>query len=285
MFAITLISKVLIPRRFSVNCLTPVITETNGLIIHSTHSDEYSAMSHAPRKTAIAKLFAPYLPQAHNHGVGVRAAAHLLVNIDPYPGMDEGDLIELFWDGCYVASKLLSKSDIGYTVVLRVPESFLQTGTIKTCYRVMKVGGTPITSPSRKLRVKLDVPGGQLLTLSDEENQGLAPVSLPEAVIRYGLISRFAKTGMPLGIEPYLNMAPSDEITLRWGDMRMDLPPLKAESVGKVVSLIVPPSLILEAGREQQLDVTYCIIDRVGNNSRWAPAREICVNIQSNRCQ
>ena len=242
-------------------------------------------MPHAPCKTSSPKLFAPYLPQAHNHGVGIRAAAHLLVNIDPYPAMDEGDLIELFWDGCYVASKLLSKSDIGYTVVLRVPESFLQTGMIKTCYRVMKVGGSPVTSPSRKLRVKLDVPGGQLLTLSDEENQGLAPVSLPEAVIRYGLISRYAKTGMPLGIEPYLNMAPSDEITLRWGDVRMDLPPLKAENVGKAVSLIVPPTLILEAGREQQLDVTYCIIDRVGNNSRWAPAREINVNTQINRCQ
>lgn len=242
-------------------------------------------MPHKPCETPIPRLFAPYLPQAHNHGVGTRAAAHLLVNIDPYPTMDEGDLIELFWDGCYVASKLLSRSDIGYTIVLRVPESFLQTGTTKAYYRVMKVGGVPITSPSRKLRVKLDVPGGHLLTLSNDENQGLAPVSLPEAVIRYGLISRYAKTGMPLAIEPYLNMAPSDEITLRWGDVRMDLPPLKAENVGKPVSLLVPATLVEAAGHERQLEVTYCVIDRVGNNSLWAPPREINVNLPCNRCR
>lgn len=238
-------------------------------------------MPNTPSKTCDPRLFAPYLPQAHNHGVGVRAAAHLLVNIDPYPGMDEGDLIELFWDGCYVASKLIGRSDIGYTIVLRVPESFLQSGTIKTHYRVMKVGGTPITSSNRKVRVKLEVPGGQLLIPSEEENQGLARVSLPEAVARHGLISRYAKTGMPLTIEPYLNMAPCDEITLRWGDVRMDLPPLKTENVGKPVSLLVPCALVQEAEDEQQLEVTYCIIDRVGNNSLWAPAREISINCHS----
>ncbi|WP_426144052.1 hypothetical protein [Pseudomonas sp. DWP3-1-2] len=242
-------------------------------------------MPQISRNTSEFKLFAPYLPQAHNHGIGTRAAAHLLVNIDPYPEMDEGDLIELFWDGCYVASKLLSESDIGYTIVLRVPESFLQSGTIKTHYRVMKVGGTPITSPSRKLRVKLDVPGGQLLIPSDEENQGLAPVSLPEAITRHGLISRYVKTGVPLAIEPYLNMAPSDEITLRWGDLRMDLAPLKAEDVGKPVNLIVPAKLIQEAGHEQQLEVTYCIIDRVGNNSRWAPVRAINFSVRCDSCR
>jgi hypothetical protein len=143
----------------------------------------------------------------------------------------------------------------------------------------MKVGGAPITSPSRKIRVKLDVPGGQLLIPSEEENQGLALVSLPDAVIRHGLVSLYAKTGMPLAIEPYLNMAPSDEITLRWGDVRIDLPPLKAQNIGKPVSLLVPASLIQDAAHERQLEVTYCVIDRVGNNSRWAPAREINVNV------
>ena len=229
------------------------------------------------------KLFPPYVPQAHKHGIGIRAAANLLVHIDPYPEMDEGDLIELFWDGCYVASKLLCASDVGKTLVLRVPESFLQNGTIKTYYRLMKVGGSPIGSASRRLRVKLDMPGGLLINSSDEENQGLAPVSLPETVIRDGLnITRMAE-GLPLSIEPYLNMAPCDEIILRWGDARMDLAPLAEENLGKPIKLLVPDTLIREAGDEALLEVTYCVIDRVGNNSRWAPAREISVRTLENR--
>lgn len=229
------------------------------------------------------KLFPPYVPQAYKHGIGIRAAANLLVHIDPYPEMDEGDLIELFWDGCYVASKLLSASDVGKTLVLRVPESFLQNGTIKTYYRLMKVGGSPISSASRRLRVKLDMPGGLLIHSSDEENQGLAPVSLPETVIRHGLSITQMAEGLPLSIEPYLNMAPCDEITLRWGDARMDLAPLAEENLGKPIQLLVPDTLIREAGDEALLEVTYCVIDRVGNNSRWAPAREISVRTLENR--
>lgn len=247
------------------------------------NNDGYPDMTHTLGKNGGQKLFPPYVPQAHRHGVGIRAAAHLRVNIDPYPDMDAGDLIELFWGGSYVASKVLDTSDIGYTMVLRVPESFLQNGTVKTYYRLMKIGGAPITSPYRRLRVKLDMPGGLLINDSDEENQGLAPVSLPDTVIRNGLITSDVKDGLPLSIEPYLNMAPCDEITLRWGDRRMDLEPLEAENVGKPIKLIVPATLIREAGDEPQLEVTYCVIDRVGNNSRWAPSREISVSTLDHR--
>ena len=43
----------------------------------------------------------------------------------------------------------------------------------------------------------------------------------------------------------------------------------------------MPPAVIVEAGEDMRLDVTYCILDRVGNNSRWAPPRTLkigCVN-------
>jgi hypothetical protein len=58
----------------------------------------------------------------------------------------------------------------------------------------------------------------------------------------------------------------------------MDLEPLAAANVGKPIKLIVPATLIREAGDEPQLEVTYCVIDRVGNNSRWAPPRAINVS-------
>lgn len=221
------------------------------------------------------RLPAPTIPQATRQGIGMKVASHLMVHVEPYDDMDTGDLIELFWNGCYVASRILKASDLGKTITLRLPESFLQNGKARTYYQVMKVGGSPVVSACRKLWVKLDAPGGQLLSPSAEENQGLAPLTVPPSVARRGLTSRHISHGLPLSIEPYLNMAAHDEITVRWGDLRMDLPPLTADNVGVPVDLIVPPDLILEAGDEQRLEATYCIIDRVGNNSLWAPPREI----------
>jgi hypothetical protein len=58
---------------------------------------------------------------------------------------------------------------------------------------------------------------------------------------------------------------------LRWGDVRLDLPKIQAKGVSQAVQVWVPSALIVEAGDDCRLEVTYCILDRVGNNSRWAP--------------
>lgn len=223
------------------------------------------------------KLFAPSLPQTHNGGIGVDAAAHLLVTIEPYPAMEEGDVIELFWGGCYVTAAKLTSVDIGQPLALRVPESFLRSGTDQTWYHVQKVGHPPSLSPRTAVLIKLDCPGGFLAEPGIDENQGLAPLAVADTLLRRGLTVKQLKRGVALTIEAYQNMAAHDEITLRWGDLRMDLPPLHPEDVGKPITLKVPPRLIREAGEDPQLEVTYCIIDQVGNNSRWAPPRALKV--------
>lgn len=224
------------------------------------------------------KLFAPSFPQAHKGGIGVIAAAHLLVKIKPYPAMEEGDLIELFWGDYYVTSAKLTTADLGQPLVLRVPESFLRSGTASTWYQVQKVGHTSSASPTKNVLIKLDCPGGYLTEAGAEENQSLAPLAVPDTLLRHGLTAGQLKRGVALTIEAYQNMAAQDEITLRWGDLRMDLPALHAKDVGKPITLNVPPTLIQEAGEDEQLEVTYCIIDQVGNNSRWAPPRALKVS-------
>ena len=221
------------------------------------------------------ELAAPTLAQSHKSGINLTSAAHLLIDVAPYPGMDEGDLIELFWDNCYVASRVLTSHDIGQPVQLRVPESFIANGTSRIHYRIMQVGHGPALSATRRIQIKLDCPGGQPSALCGDENQRLQPVSIPEAIRRHGVNPNQIKRGVPLTIEPYLNMAADDEITLRWGDVRMDLPRLKPDDVGQPIQVWVPPAIILEAGEDLRLEVTYCILDRVGNNSRWAPARTL----------
>ncbi|SDT61082.1 hypothetical protein SAMN05216496_5679 [Pseudomonas sp. Z003-0.4C(8344-21)] len=231
--------------------------------------------SHTP------ELAAPSLAPAQKTGINLAAAAHLLIEVAPYPDMDSGDLIELFWNKCYVASRVLTAEDVGTAVSLRVPESFIENGTARIHYRLMQVGQGPALSATTRVQVKLDCPGGQPSALSADENQQLAPVTIPEVIRRQGVNPNQIKRGVPLSIEPYLNMAEDDAITLRWGDVRMDLAPITAADIGLPIQVWVPPAVIVEAGEDLRLDVTYCILDRVGNNSRWAPPRTLkigCVN-------
>ncbi|MBV4460903.1 hypothetical protein KVG96_23360 [Pseudomonas sp. COR58] len=226
-----------------------------------------------PLTSHIPEMAAPRLASAHRNGIGLAAAAHLLAEVDPYPGMDAGDLIELFWNGCYVASLVLTDKEVGEPVRLRVPESFIVNGPSRLHYRIMQVGRDPALSASASAEVKLDCPGGRPPLLCHDENQHLARAVLPETICRQGVNPGQVKRGVPLTIQPYLNMAEGDAITVRWGDVRMDLPPVTGEGVGRPVHVWVPPSVILEAGEDLRLEVTYCILDRVGNNSRWAPPR------------
>jgi hypothetical protein len=229
----------------------------------------------------IPGLAAPTLVNAHRTGINITSAARLEVVIAPYSGMDAGDLIELYWDKCYVGSRLLRQADVNGSVTLRVPQSFIVNGTSRIHYRVMQVGRGPSMSATQRVQVKLDCPGGEPSALSADENQGLAPVRIPDAIRRQGVNPNQIKRGVPLTIEPYLNMATDDAITLRWGDVRMDLPRLKPSDVGQPINVWVPPHIILEAGEDLRLEVTYCILDRVGNNSQWAPPRTLkigCAN-------
>jgi hypothetical protein len=227
------------------------------------------------RTSTLAMLAAPTVPQAHRQGINALAATQLQIDIAPYPGMDEGDLIELFWNNCFVASRRITVGKIGTPTRLRVPQSFIQSGAARIHYRVMQVGHGPARSATACVRVKTDFPGGEPQYLCSDENQNLAPVTLPEMIRRYGVNSAQVRRGVPLTIEPYLNMAADDEITLRWGDARLDLPTIQACDVGEPVQVWVPPALIQEAGDDHRLEVTYCVLDWVGNNSRWAPARTL----------
>ncbi|ROO32168.1 hypothetical protein [Pseudomonas sp. 7SR1] len=229
----------------------------------------------------LPELAAPSLANANRAGINLASAARLEVAIAASPGMDAGDLIELFWDNCYVGSRLLAEADLHDCVRLRVPESFIVNGTSQVHYRVMRVGRGPALSATLRVQAKLDCPGGQPSALSGDENQGLAPVRIPGTIRRQGVNPSQIKRGVPLTIEPYLNMAADDAITLRWGDVRMDLPRVKPGEVDQPINIWVPPHIILEAGEDLRLEVTYCILDRVGNNSHWAPPRTLKIGCTS----
>ncbi|MDE1168314.1 MAG: hypothetical protein PW845_23770 [Pseudomonas sp.] len=221
------------------------------------------------------ELLPPGLPQLSHDGIGLLAASHLVVRIEPYACMEEGDLLELFWGERFVTSRFLNCTDVDYPIFMRVPESFAESGVAHIHYQVMKIGISPLISPVAHVTVKLDCPGG--IAAGSEENQYLAPLSLPVPVKQCGVSLSHIKRGVPVAIEPYLNMAEGDAITLRWGDLRLDLPALQGRDVDNIVHARVPKAMVLEGGRDERLEVTYCVIDRVGNASGWAPACNVRV--------
>ena len=79
------------------------------------------------------ELAAPTLAQSHKAGINLASAAHLLIEVPPYPGMDEGDLIELFWDNCYVASRVLKAIPSSYGYPRALSPVALLAFTIESC--------------------------------------------------------------------------------------------------------------------------------------------------------
>jgi len=183
--------------------------------------------------------------------------------------MEEGDLVELFWDGCYVASQQIIKADIGQPVLLRVPHSFIQNGTARLYYRVMHIGSSPALSAQLKIFVKLDCPGGEAI---GEENQGLAPLvhKLPGGLLHVNtLASAFfaavsgsvAATTVTVGkitLPELRQRGYDDEITIGslacCGTLGILIPPsmpmliygfISGTSVGKLFIAGVLPGLIL----------------------------------------
>ncbi len=216
------------------------------------------------------ELLPPALPLLTHHGIGLHATRHLSAAIEPWEYMDQGDLIEVFWNNCFVVAHTVQPGEPGRTLHLPIPESFALNGEAHLYYRVLRVGHRAQRSPALSFSVKLQCPGNPLH--GSEENQFLAPLQLPETVCLNTLTR-----GVPFCIEPWPNMAPLDSVTLRWGDLRLDLPPLHATQVGQPISGRVAKKIVREAGQDEHLEATYCVLDRVGNASGWAPARQVRV--------
>ncbi|QKZ07394.1 hypothetical protein [Pseudomonas eucalypticola] len=222
-----------------------------------------------------SELSPPSLPQCP-HGIGVHAAGHLSATIGPYPAMNDGDLVELFCNDAFVCAR---SAMAGQVLRLPLPPSFIEDGEAHLHYRVLRVGHRAQKSPSLRVPVKLLCPGAPLA--HDPENPFLAPLHLPERILREGLCLNRIKRGMAFTIAPWLNMAAEDRVTLRWGDLRLDLPALLPGQVGLPVNGRIPKALIREAGLDDHQEATYCVLDRVGNPSGWAPARQVRVHRDS----
>lgn len=234
---------------------------------------------------AIGKcLRAPLLPINRHGGLGALVSKHLCVAIAPYDDMHSGDLLQLFWNDVFVAFHIVTPTTCQRKLQIIVPERFVDSGPIRSYYRLSRPGHPTRFSLPAHAWGKLACPGNRVygegaLDLR-QENPQLAAIGLPRKLRRHGLSLSALKKDICLTIQPYSNMAVGDEITLRWGDVRIDLAPLQPSQVGQPLQPQMPIAAILENGCDERLTVSYCVFDTASNHSGWATPAALRVHCE-----
>ncbi|MBD1550014.1 hypothetical protein [Pseudomonas typographi] len=212
------------------------------------------------------------LPQRCRAGIGAEAASQLCLRVGRDALLEPGDLVEVFIDDRFATALIVKPEHLGRPLVFQVRNAVQQSGRVRLRYEVLRAGHYSAHSPVTLLLAKLEYPGGAPLREGEEENQFLPPICFPRA-----LSVRQARQhgGLPFYLPAYPNMAAGDEITVRWGDERFDLPPLLPRQVGQPVQGTIPLAALRQVRPGRWQDVTWSAVDRVGNHSRWAPCQAL----------
>lgn len=212
------------------------------------------------------------LPQRCRDGIGASAANLLWLRIGPCPAFEPGDLLEVFIDERFASAMIIKPEHLGMALDFHVPQAILRSGVARLGYQWLRAGEHRVHAPTTKVLAKLECPGGPPLFADEEENQYLPALRFP-----LGLSLRQARRhgGLPFYLPVYPNMAGGDEITVRWGDARFDLPPLLPRQVAGPVHSTVPLAILTQARPGQWRELTWSVVDRVGNHSRWAPCQAL----------
>ncbi|MBB3228031.1 hypothetical protein FHW69_002666 [Luteibacter sp. Sphag1AF] len=128
--------------------------------------------------------------------------------------------------------------------------------------------GTPTPSDVATVLVKFRIPGQD-----DEGNVTLtAPVVTP-AVIGAG-------TPVTVTIDPWQNAFEEDRLILLWGAVSYDVP--GPFPIDLPVTFTVPPEIVANGGSNPAMEVSYRIVDQVGNWSPRSPVTLVHVQADSN---
>lgn len=207
----------------------------------------------------------------------------LLIIVQPYDNMREGDWIEVFWRGTEgaVASDSVKTGQPGQLFAMYVeakevpgfvrpaseptPEQI--TGVVSDLwFRVTRASNGNLAY-SKRLSVlsRLVFPGGND---SEPDRPGhynlLPPVA---AVPASGVIGEAeARAGVKVSIPAYRHMRAFDSIRLSWGGIFVDHL-VQSTEVGKPVEITVSHEVIVAAGDSDKLVLTYRVVDEVQNQS------------------
>lgn len=231
------------------------------------------------------------VPEHYHGGIPIRAVeGDLQVIIDPWLQMSVGDKCEMFFVNLMtpVWEKEIYDDDLNKRLVFRIPRGFVIEGDVQAFYRVTRVEQAPVDSqPTLMLLVKLQRPGG----FDDDAEEGHSGLRFELPELPDGVTLPIAEQGVDIRILPYENMAAHDYIIVRWGSQEVHYLSVTQEQVDDPerhpIIIKVECQKIVDAGDGPDVQVTFQVIDRVGNypdeRAPWAKVARVLVDLESAR--
>ena len=226
--------------------------------------------SSASQTRQLTALHIPSIDLTGNGGLGWNDLKDPLKGVALFavtpPGTENGDQIELIWNGKVVHSFLVHtvRPTLDFSVL---PQDIPDEPEIsEVFYRITPAAGGADDSPPRRVRVKRSVPGGPDTDYQTPwVNENLAPVQNLPAVID-------TLTDLTLTVPVWPDMQEGDVLRVFWGSSEfvVENPPLQPGEEGRPQSLIVTAQVIDAAGNAEHLIVNYEIRDAVNNWSLYS---------------
>ncbi|MDR0207708.1 MAG: hypothetical protein LBJ33_00950 [Pseudomonas putida] len=217
-----------------------------------------------------------------NHNMIHANDAGLLVIVQNYLNMQQGDWIEVFWgdDSTPVAADLVLPEQVGEDFALFIRANRIPEGIHDLYARVTRSGGgNGGESPPLAILVRTEFPGG---TDPEPDLPGHQNLAAPEPET-YFIDEDAAKNGVKVTIAGYPNMRVFDRITLSWGGELLQHEVTQAEVDAGTLDILVDEATIFEAGASDQLVLVYRVIDEVHNTSSdWSVRTYVTVEVGTN---
>ncbi|MGL6241368.1 hypothetical protein [Pseudomonas sp.] len=245
-------------------------------------------------------------PPAEKWGINLAAAVSnfpdkgMKVQIDVWSNKNLGDKVELLLNNNVVAHQTVTYPfELTERTTLFVPVGRFQTGEWLLTYRVARLHQQPeLFTPSFKLDVKLEIPGGQ----DTDPGYGHSHLYMafePAEIVQDGVDKDSAKNGVDILIQarpgsgsnqPYPNIDIGDVITVSWGGQLVLSAPVTQAQIddpqGNPIKVHINEATLLAAGDSDPkgLAVTFMVRDRVNNQSEdWCKETRIVVDTGNSR--
>ncbi|WP_175652259.1 RCC1 domain-containing protein [Pseudomonas sp. Marseille-P9899] len=219
-----------------------------------------------------------------NHHVAHANASGLLVLIQHYANMRDGDWINVFWgnDSSPVASSLVFPEHVGENVPMFIAASRIPAGVNSLFCTVSRdSGGDLRKSTPIDILVRMEFPGG---TDPEPDLPGHRNLLSPKlALPPSGIIDdEAAQSGVEVTIDAYPNIRQYDKITLNWGAEFVTYEVTEADVGRGAATILVPREVILNAGDSDELVLVYWVVDEVHNQSSdWSLRAYVAVEVGS----
>ncbi|MGV2835768.1 Ig-like domain repeat protein, partial [Pseudomonas shirazensis] len=174
----------------------------------------------------------------------------VLSAIDPYLGMDEGDLLTVYIEGMALDPIKVAERDIGKRVFFYLPVDWPKVEWVEDVHFELLRNGATVPEPSAPLtlRVKLYRPGGVDKEPHLPGHSELPRPGVPQDVIDNGVTAEWAAKGVPVTIDVYPDRAAQDVVVLSWGSERVSRVISEAEAAGSdPVEILLGQEVILAA--------------------------------------